>query len=174
MKDIVYQKSALDMALELADTHGWHVFPVSVEVQPDGKSKKIALINWGSEASNDPEAIEAMLTSKKGKPAWQYATHVGVACGPSRVWVVDEDKPGAAGEISGHYHPKAVVPTRGRSVSRPCFLYDASRVILPAFGTYTGGLRCHDPVLTSLMLPGARAVLTGRQALEIPMPRRSA
>jgi len=81
---------------------------------------------------------------------------------------------GAAGEISGHYHPKAVVPTRGRSVSRPCFLYDASRVILPAFGTYTGGLRCHDPVLTSLMLPGARAVLTGRQALEIPMPRRSA
>ena len=96
MKDTVYTKSPLDMALELADTYGFYVFPVIVKPKPDGKSEKIALINWGSEASNDPDAIEAMVTSKTGKPAWQYATHVGVSCGPSRVWVVDEDKPGAA------------------------------------------------------------------------------
>ena len=46
---------------------------------------------------------------------------------------------GARGEVSGHYHPKASVPARGRSISRPAFLYDSDRLILPAYGTYTGG-----------------------------------
>jgi uncharacterized protein len=73
----------------------------------------------------------------------------------------------AEAEISGHYHPKA----RLAGQSRPCFLIDQSRVILPAYGTYTGGLSVSDPVIASLMLPGAIAVLTGRQALAIPMPR---
>ena len=100
MKDTVYTKSPLDMALELADTYGFHVFPVIVKPKPNGKSEKIALINWGSEASNDPDAIEAMVTSKTRKLAWQYATHVGVSCEPSRVWVVDEDVQGAADKLN--------------------------------------------------------------------------
>jgi len=79
-------------------------------------------------------------------------------------------RPGASGEVSGHYHPKASVRTRGRQVSRPCFLYDADRVILPAFGTYTGGLRSSDPTLCALMRPEARAVLTGPVPQVIPMP----
>lgn len=70
-------------------------------------------------------------------------------------------------EISGHYHPKAQLAGR----SRPCFLIDANRVILPAYGTYTGGLPCTDPILCDLMGPDARAVLTGNLALAIPMPR---
>jgi DNA ligase-associated metallophosphoesterase len=71
-------------------------------------------------------------------------------------------------EISGHYHPKASLPGR----SAPCFLIDASRVILPAFGAYTGGLAAHDPAFAPLFGPGALAVLTGRECLTIPMPRR--
>ena len=78
--------------------------------------------------------------------------------------------PGENGEISGHYHPKAVVQTRGRQVSRPCFLVDAARIVMPAFGTYTGGLRWSDPALTGLMRPGATAVLTGKRACQVPMP----
>ena len=50
-------------------------------------------------------------------------------------------KPGAWGEISGHYHPKLTLSHRGRSIARRCFLIDTQRLILPAFGTYTGGLR---------------------------------
>ena len=75
--------------------------------------------------------------------------------------------PGARGEVSGHFHPKASVA----GLSRPCFLIDAARVILPAFGCYTGGLRASDPALAALMEPRALAVLTGPQALAIPMPR---
>ncbi|TFL19005.1 ligase-associated DNA damage response endonuclease PdeM [Jannaschia formosa] len=74
-------------------------------------------------------------------------------------------------EISGHYHPKAAIHVRGRAISRPCFLRDARRLILPAYGTYTGGLRSRDPALARLMAPDARAILAGLPMVEIPMPR---
>jgi metallophosphoesterase superfamily enzyme len=59
----------------------------------------------------------------------------------------------------------------GRTVSRACFLLDAQRLILPAYGAYTGGLRCQSAPLRDLMAPGAQAILTGRQPCAIPMPR---
>lgn len=80
--------------------------------------------------------------------------------------------PDAANEISGHYHPKATVHVRGRAITRPCFLIDDRRIILPAYGTYTGGLRSTAPVLCDLMLTDAQAILTGQSARAIPMPRR--
>ncbi len=80
-------------------------------------------------------------------------------------------QPGARGEISGHYHPKARVNARGRSISRPAFLVDRDRLILPAYGTYTGGLRSHTQVLCDLMRADAIAVLTGPHPVAIPMPR---
>ncbi len=72
----------------------------------------------------------------------------------------------ALGEISGHYHPKARL---GGGV-RPCFLLDRTRVILPAYGTFTGGLSCTAPELQALMQGNACAVLTGQRPLVIPMP----
>jgi DNA ligase-associated metallophosphoesterase len=78
---------------------------------------------------------------------------------------------GASGEISGHYHPKATVALRGRSITRAAFLIDANRVILPAYGTYTGGLNARAPVLGDLMRAEAIAVLTGPTPTALPMPR---
>ncbi|MEL6522098.1 MAG: ligase-associated DNA damage response endonuclease PdeM [Pseudomonadota bacterium] len=73
-------------------------------------------------------------------------------------------EPGATGEISGHYHPKK----RVRSVLRPCFLVNQDRIILPAFGTYTGGLACDAPVLADLAGPKAIALLVGPSLAAIP------
>lgn len=80
-------------------------------------------------------------------------------------------RPAESGEISGHYHPKARIRTRLRSISRPAFLVDENRVIMPAYGTYTGGLTATDPVLQGLMRPGATAILTGQTPRAVPMPR---
>lgn len=80
-------------------------------------------------------------------------------------------RPGARAEVSGHYHPKASLSARGRSITRPCFLLDRDRLILPAFGAYTGGLRSRDPTLCALMRPEALAILTGPVPRAIPMPR---
>ena len=76
-------------------------------------------------------------------------------------------EPTERAEISGHYHPKA----RLAGQSKPCFLADSARLIMPAYGTYTGGLRSNDAVLTSLMAKDALAILTGPRVLAIPMPR---
>jgi len=57
---------------------------------------------------------------------------------------------GAAGEIAGHLHPKARVSTRGRSVERRCFASDGARAIMPAFGSYTGGLSIRDMAFAAI------------------------
>lgn len=75
------------------------------------------------------------------------------------------------GEVSGHYHPKARILVKGRSITRPAFLLDSDRMILPAYGTYTGGLRSSEKVLSEIMAPDAKAILTGPQPLIVPMPR---
>jgi DNA ligase-associated metallophosphoesterase len=74
--------------------------------------------------------------------------------------------PGApVGEICGHYHPKASIPARGGQVCRPCFVTDARRIMLPAFGAYTGGLDVADPAITHLFPRGGRVFLLGRDRL---------
>ena len=57
---------------------------------------------------------------------------------------------GAAGEIAGHLHPKARVPTRGRSIERRCFACDGERAVMPAFGAYTGGLSIRDAAFSKI------------------------
>jgi DNA ligase-associated metallophosphoesterase len=77
---------------------------------------------------------------------------------------------GAVAEISGHYHPKARIGGR----ARPCFLADRDRIVMPAYGTYTGGLNCTDPALSGLMKPDAMALLLGPRITAVPMPRPAA
>src|SRR5208337_3254901 len=73
--------------------------------------------------------------------------------------------PGASGEISGHFHPKAQVPVRGTLVSRVCFVADARRLVLPALGAYTGGLDVRDPAIALLFPRGGRVFLVGKERL---------
>jgi uncharacterized protein len=48
------------------------------------------------------------------------------------------------GEIAGHLHPSARVHRRGRVLTRKCFASDGRRLVMPAFGAYTGGLNIRD------------------------------
>ncbi len=70
-----------------------------------------------------------------------------------------------SGEISGHFHPKAAVRTRARRISGRCFVTDGRRLILPAFGAFTGGLNVLDPALASLLRPAFRVFVIGKQRL---------
>jgi uncharacterized protein len=47
-------------------------------------------------------------------------------------------------EISGHFHPKYRQSLRGRMVSRRCFVRGPRKLIMPAFGAFTGGLDAQD------------------------------
>ncbi len=57
--------------------------------------------------------------------------------------------PGAA-EIAGHLHPVAIVGGAGAAVRRRCFVADASRCVMPAFGAYAGGLNMLDRAFAAL------------------------
>ena len=56
----------------------------------------------------------------------------------------------SAGEIAGHLHPCARVTRRGHTLRRRCFVSDGARLLLPAFGAYTGGLDVRDEAVRSL------------------------
>lgn len=114
----------------------------------------------------------------------------GLACGRDWVWVAGNHDPRPAaelggrmveeaalgplvfrhqaapgeadGEISGHYHPKASVAIAGKRLTGRCFVGDGRRLLLPAFGAYTGGLDVFDPAITRLLAPSFRVHLLGR------------
>lgn len=75
------------------------------------------------------------------------------------------------GEVSGHYHPKACLARRGVRISRRSFLADGRRAILPAFGTYTGGLDARDAAFDALLGPDARAYMTGDNVTAVARDR---
>lgn len=62
-------------------------------------------------------------------------------------------------ELSGHYHPKYRASTRGRSVSRPCFVRSDRKLIFPAFGALTGGLAANHPEIISIAGSTAEALV---------------
>ena len=62
-------------------------------------------------------------------------------------------------EISGHYHPKYRAPVRGRHVSRRCFVVGTDHIIMPAFGSFTGGMAADDPVIENIVKGPAKAII---------------
>jgi hypothetical protein len=76
-----------------------------------------------------------------------------------------EPVPGATAEVAGHLHPVGKVVMRGRGVRRRCFLTDGSRLIMPAFGAYAGGLNACDPAFKPLFAGGFTAHLIGTERI---------
>ncbi|MGL5137040.1 MAG: ligase-associated DNA damage response endonuclease PdeM [Beijerinckiaceae bacterium] len=54
------------------------------------------------------------------------------------------------GEVAGHLHPVARVVTERGRLRRRAFVSDGSRLVMPAFGAYAGGLNLRDPALAGL------------------------
>jgi DNA ligase-associated metallophosphoesterase len=73
-------------------------------------------------------------------------------------------------EISGHYHPKLRVNLRGRQVSRRCFVVSSTKLIMPAFGSLTGGLDAHHPeIIRSVGANAAALVPVSDRLLRFPL-----
>ena len=80
--------------------------------------------------------------------------------------VRDDPRP----EMSGHYHPKLRLNLKGRHVSRRCFVISSTKMILPAFGSLTGGLDAHHPeILGSVGTNAAALVPVSDRLLRFPL-----
>ena len=120
-----------------------------------------------------PAAARATLADLTSRTAWTWITgnHDPVLvdrCGGQVVAdaMVDglmlrhEARAGeAACELSGHFHPKLRVRVRGRQVARRCFVATGRKLILPAFGSLTGGLDAGHPEIIRAVGRGAEALI---------------
>ena len=61
-------------------------------------------------------------------------------------------------EIAGHLHPAARLVMNGTALRRPCFVGNGLRLILPAFGAYTGGLNILNTAFEPLLGSDGMAV----------------
>ncbi|MGJ8561284.1 MAG: ligase-associated DNA damage response endonuclease PdeM [Litorimonas sp.] len=70
--------------------------------------------------------------------------------------------------VCGHLHPKVRIKTRRSAISRPCWAASRDRIIMPSFGTFTGGLNVTHPAIAD-ELPGARAYFatTGKSVVAL-------
>lgn len=74
------------------------------------------------------------------------------------------------GEISGHFHPKLRVTVRGRQIARRCFVASDNKLIVPAFGSLTGGLDAHHPEILRAVGADARALVpVANRMLSFPL-----
>lgn len=69
-------------------------------------------------------------------------------------------------EIAGHLHPAAKVNLHGHTFRRPCFASNGLRLVMPAFGSFTGGLNVLDAAFEPLFGNGGISVwLLGQEGL---------
>ncbi len=70
-----------------------------------------------------------------------------------------------APEMSGHFHPKLWLQQRGRLLSRRCFVRGSRKLILPSYGSLTGGLDVTDPAFAALDTGPLDALVVGQMGL---------
>jgi uncharacterized protein len=69
-------------------------------------------------------------------------------------------------EIAGHLHPGCTVVQRGVRLRGKCFVRDDRRILMPAFGAYTGGFDISNAAFDGLFdVKKARAFMIGRSAI---------
>jgi DNA ligase-associated metallophosphoesterase len=120
-----------------------------------------------------PARAREMLVSLTGATRWTWITgnhDPGIAdhCGGA---IVEEaeveglllrheaDPAETRPELSGHFHPKLRIHHRGRKVSRRCFVATERKLVLPAFGSLTGGLDAGHPEIVRAVGPKAEALV---------------
>ncbi|MFC7377318.1 ligase-associated DNA damage response endonuclease PdeM [Brevundimonas sp. GCM10030266] len=107
------------------------------------------------EGNHDLVALEGALDALPGR--------VVTTMQLGALTLIHEPQPGAAvGEIAGHLHPAARVAAYGRGVRRPCFVTDGRRLLMPAFGAFTGGLDVRDVAVAGLFAEPPMVAALGR------------
>lgn len=107
------------------------------------------------EGNHDLVALEGALDALPGRVVTTMAL--------GALSLIHEPQPGEAmGEVAGHLHPAARVAAYGRGVRRPCFVTDGKRLLMPAFGAFTGGLDVRDAAVAGLFAESPLVAALGR------------
>ena len=66
-------------------------------------------------------------------------------------------------QICGHYHPKRKISHRGKSIYKPSFVHNDNLLILPSFGTLTGGMSIDKEPLKKLLGKNTKVFPVGNE-----------
>jgi DNA ligase-associated metallophosphoesterase len=131
-----------------------------------------------------PDAARSMLLSLTGRLNWTwilgnhdpgFADHCGgtlmeEAEVDGLILRHEADPAETRPELSGHYHPKLRLQVKGKQVSRRCYVASASKLILPAFGSLTGGLDAgHQEIMRKVGRPAAALIPVQDRLLRFPL-----
>lgn len=123
-------------------------------LDPDDRAALMALVGGAEwiwiEGNHDPKP-----------PAWLGGTVTAEIVLRGLLFRHEPSAAPRAGEIAGHLHPCATVTLRGRSLRRKCFASDGTRLVMPAFGAYTGGLDVGDVAIANLFADAFAAYMLG-------------
>jgi DNA ligase-associated metallophosphoesterase len=130
----------------------------SVRLEPHAAGMLSALtraVDWVWITGNHDEGSD--LQSLEARTGGSIAEELEVA----GMILRHEAKPGETRpEFSGHFHPKLKVTIRKRTIRRPCAVVGkgagGDRMILPAFGTLTGGMDAADPAIIGALQPASQ------------------
>jgi len=129
----------------------------------------------GGESRMDPAAAARIEALARGRTfIWIVGNHdeagpkglpgdVVENIGVEGLVLIHEPTPGRRpGEVAGHLHPCARVTAFGRAVRARCFATDGERMVLPAFGAFTGGLNLREPAFAGLFAAPPTAGVIGK------------
>jgi len=115
------------------------------------------------EGNHDREALAQTLAQADAEAVSHLPGRVVGDMDVGALFLTHEPIPEArAGEVAGHLHPCARVVAHARMVRRPCFVTDGRRLILPAFGAFTGGLNVLDAAIAGLFTTPPMAAALGK------------
>jgi len=128
-----------------------------------------------AEGRMDPGAAQRIAALASGRTfVWIVGNHdeegprglpgeVTYAVEVETLTLTHEPLPGhKPGEVAGHLHPCARVSAFGRAVRSRSFATDGERMVMPAFGAFTGGLDVRDRAFAGLFVRPPTPCALGR------------
>ncbi|MEM6811310.1 MAG: ligase-associated DNA damage response endonuclease PdeM [Pseudomonadota bacterium] len=101
--------------------------------------------------------------------AYEEFTHKGITF--RHIANETDDQP----EMSGHYHPVLKFFHKRQKLRRPCFVMNESKIILPSYGTFTGGLDITDKAFQNIVNDKTQFfVVTRKKILTMDMNKKAA
>jgi uncharacterized protein len=145
-----------ELVVALGDS--FHDTTAGRRIAPDDRAALIHLAQarefvW-IEGNHDPQA-----------PEWLPGTHTALVTVDGLTLQHEPHETPVSGEICGHLHPCAKVAGQSGVVRRRCFATDGQRLIMPAFGAFTGGLNVLDQAYSALWSAPVIALVLGQSTV---------
>jgi DNA ligase-associated metallophosphoesterase len=98
-----------------------------------------ALQQWHWVLGNHDPEIPSQIKGERHQSFQHHSIHFS-----------HEPEPHHPHQIIGHFHPKMSLRRNGITAKGPCFLHDKTLMIMPSFGSYTGGLDIQHNAIATL------------------------